>query len=76
MSLKDLRGLANLSRESVAWKLNIDPSCVAHWELGDWAPPRKHWWKLSKMYGVPVGQIESIAMDIKQKNKDKWKQGK
>ncbi len=76
MNLKDLRELANLTRESVAKKLNVDQSCVAHWELGDWAPPRKHWRKLSKLYGAPIELIETIAAEIKRKNKGKWKQGK
>lgn len=39
MDLKELRNLANLTRKQVARKLNIDVSCVSHWELNDW--PRR-----------------------------------
>ena len=65
MDLKELRELANLTRKQVARKLNIDVSCVSHWELNDWAPPQKHWRKLAKMYGVTESDIKTIADAIR-----------
>ena len=69
MDLKELRNLANLTRKQVARKLNIDVSCVSHWELNDWAPPQKHWRKLAKMYNVTESDIKTLAAEIREGNK-------
>ena len=69
MDLKELRNLANLTRKQVARKLNIDVSCVSHWELNDWAPPQKHWRKLAKMYNVAESEIKTLADEIREGNK-------
>nr|DAZ15056.1 MAG TPA: Helix-turn-helix XRE-family like protein [Caudoviricetes sp.] len=69
MDLKELRNLANLTRKQVARKLNIDVSCVSHWELNDWAPPQKHWRKLAKMYNVTESEIKMLADEIREGNK-------
>jgi DNA-binding transcriptional regulator YiaG len=69
LDLKELRNLANLTRKQVARKLNIDVSCVSHWELNDWAPPQKHWRKLAKMYNVTESDIKTIADEIREGNK-------
>lgn len=69
MDLKELRNLANLTRKQVARKLNIDVSCVSHWELNDWAPPQKHWSKLAKMYNVTESEIKTLADEIREGNK-------
>lgn len=69
MDLKELRNLANLTRKQVARKLNIDVSCVSHWELNDWAPPQKHWCKLAKMYNVTESEIKTLADEIREGNK-------
>ena len=66
MDLKELRNLANLTRKQVARKLNIDVSCVSHWELNDWAP---HWRKLAKMYNVTESEIKTLADEIREGNK-------
>lgn len=68
MTLKELRTNAGLTREQVAKKAYVDVSCVTHWELGDWAPPRKHHKKLAKLYGVSETEIETIAADIRAAN--------
>ena len=70
MDLKELRNLANLTRKQVARKLNIDVSCVSHWELNDWAPPQKHWRKLAKMYNVTESDIKTLAVEIREGNKE------
>lgn len=68
MTLKELRTNAGLTREQVAKKAYVDVSCVTHWELGDWAPPRKHHKKLAKLYGVPEVEIAGIAAEIRAAN--------
>lgn len=57
MTLRELRERSGLTRAQVAKKLNVDLSCVTHWELGDWRPLRKYHKKLAKMYGVTVGEL-------------------
>lgn len=70
MTLRELRENADLTRAQVAVQTNVDASCVAHWELGDWAPPRKHWGKLAKMYGVTKLDIKALADAIRAANKE------
>lgn len=70
MTLKELREQAGLTRGQVAKKTYVDVSCVAHWELGDWAPPKKHRKKLAKLYGVPESEIKAIADAIRAINKE------
>lgn len=70
LALKELRERSSLTRAQVAKKLNVDLSCVTHWELGDWAPPRKHWGKLAKMYGVTKLDIKALADAIRAANKE------
>ena len=57
MALRELRECSGLTRAQVAKKLNVDLSCVTHWELGDWRPLRKYHKKLAKMYGVTVDEL-------------------
>lgn len=57
LALKELRERSNLTRAQVAKKLNVDLSCVTHWELGDWRPARKYHKKLARMYGVTVDEL-------------------
>lgn len=57
MTLRELRERSGLTRAQVAKKLNVDLSCVTHWELGDWRPLRKYHKKLAKMYGVTVDEL-------------------
>ena len=59
MALKELRERSNLTRAQVAKKLNVDLSCVTHWELGDWRPAREYHKKLARMYGVTVDELLS-----------------
>lgn len=59
LALKELRERSNLTRAQVAKKLNVDLSCVTHWELGDWRPARKYHKKLARMYGVTVDELLS-----------------
>lgn len=61
MPLKELRERSGLTRAQVAKKLNVDLSCVTHWELGDWGPARKYRKTLAKMYGVTVTDIEDAV---------------
>lgn len=57
LTLRELRERSGLTRAQVAKKLNVDLSCVTHWELGDWRPARKYHKKLAKMYGVTVDEL-------------------
>lgn len=57
MTLRELRERSGLTRAQVAKKLDVDLSCVTHWELGDWRPLRKYHKKLAKMYGVTVNEL-------------------
>ena len=57
LALKELRERSSLTRAQVAKKLNVDLSCVTHWELGDWRPARKYHKKLARMYGVTVAEL-------------------
>lgn len=57
MTLRELRERSGLTRAHVAKKLDVDLSCVTHWELGDWRPLRKYQKKLAKMYGVTVDEL-------------------
>lgn len=61
MTLRELRERSGLTRAQVAKKLNVDLSCVTHWELGDWRPTRKYHKKLAKLYGVTVADIEDAV---------------
>lgn len=61
MPLKELRERSGLTRAQVAKKLDVDLSCVTHWELGDWGPARKYRKKLAKMFGVTVTDIEDAV---------------
>lgn len=61
MALKELRERSGLTRAQVAKKLNVDLSCVTHWELGDWRPARKHHKKLARMYGVTETEIRAAS---------------
>ena len=66
MTLRELRELSGLTRAQVAKKLNVDLSCVTHWELGDWRPARKYHTKLARMYGVSEKElIEALEETIK-----------
>lgn len=57
LTLRELRERSGLTRAQVSKKLNVDLSCVTHWELGDWRPARKYHKKLAKMYGVTVDEL-------------------
>lgn len=57
MTMRELRERSGLTRAQVAKKLNVDLSCVTHWELGDWRPARKYHKKLARMYGVTVAEL-------------------
>ena len=57
LTLRELRERSGPTRAQVAKKLNVDLSCVTHWELGDWRPLRKYHKKLAKMYGVTVDEL-------------------
>lgn len=57
LTLRELRERSGLTRAQVAKKLNVNLSCVTHWELGDWRPLRKYHKKLAKMYGVTVDEL-------------------
>ena len=57
LTLRELRERSGLTRAQVAKKLNVDLSCVTHWELGDWRPLRKYHKKLAKMSGVTVDEL-------------------
>nr|DAZ40847.1 MAG TPA: Helix-turn-helix XRE-family like protein [Caudoviricetes sp.] len=57
LTLRELRERSGLTRAQVAKKLDVDLSCVTHWELGDWRPLRKYHKKLAKMYGVTVDEL-------------------
>lgn len=70
MTLKELRESAELTRAQVGKKLNVDVSCVTHWELNDWAPPRKYYRQLAKLYGVPEGEIKAAADAIRTAGKE------
>lgn len=61
MTLRELRDRSGLTRAQVAKKLNVDLSCVTHWELGDWRPLRKYHKKLAKMYGVTEAEIRTAS---------------
>lgn len=61
MALKELRERSGLTRAQVAKKLNVDLSCVTHWELGDWRPARKYHKKLARMYGVTEAEIRAAS---------------
>lgn len=64
--LRELRERSSLTRAQVAKKLNVDLSCVTHWELGDWRPARKYHKKLARMYGVSEKDlIEALEKTIK-----------
>lgn len=66
MTLRELRELSGLTRAQVAKKLNVDLSCVTHWELGDWRPARKYHKNLVRMYGVSEKElIEALEETIK-----------
>ena len=66
MALKELRERSGLTRAQVAKKLNVDLSCVTHWELGDWRPARKYHKKLARMYGESEKElIEALEETIK-----------
>lgn len=41
MTLRELRENAGVTRAQVSKKLNVDLSCLSHWEVGDWKPGRK-----------------------------------
>lgn len=42
MTLRELRENAGVTRAQVSKKLNVDLSCLSHWEVGDWKPGRKY----------------------------------
>lgn len=66
LTLRELRELSGLTRAQVAKKLNVDLSCVTHWDLGDWRPARKYHKKLARMYGVSEKElIEALEETIK-----------
>lgn len=68
MTLRELRKNAGLTLAQVAKKLDVDESCVVHWELGDWAPPKKRCKKLAKLYGVAECVIAELAAEIRAAN--------
>ena len=59
MTLREMRDRANLSCTQVGKKLFVDQSCVRHWEYGDWAPARKYYKKMAKLYGVSEEEIKA-----------------
>ena len=69
MDLKELRNLANLTRKQVARKLNIDVSCVSHWELNDWAPRDPIRITGKPRYNVTESEIKTLADEIREGNK-------
>ena len=60
MTLREMRDRANLSCTQVGKKLFVDQSCVRHWEYGDWAPARKYYKKMAKLYGVSEEEIKVL----------------
>ena len=70
MTLREMRDRANLSCVQVGKKLFVDQSCVRHWEYGDWAPARKYYKKMAKLYGVSEEEIKAAALMAKGKTGD------
>ena len=69
MTLREMRDRANLSCVQVGKKLFVDQSCVRHWEYGDWAPARKYYKKMAKLYGVSEDEIKAAAEAIRAANR-------
>lgn len=69
MTLREMRDRANLSCVQVGKKLFVDQSCVRHWEYGDWAPARKYYKKMAKLYGVSEDEIKAAADAIRTANR-------
>ena len=69
MTLSEMRDRANLSCTQVGKKLFVDQSCVRHWEYGDWAPARKYYKKMAKLYGVSEEEIKAAADAIRAANR-------
>ena len=70
LTLREMRDRANLSCVQVGKKLFVDQSCVRHWEYGDWAPARKYYKKMAKLYGVSEEEIKAAAEAIRAANKE------
>lgn len=69
LTLREMRDRANLSCTQVGKKLFVDQSCVRHWEYGDWAPARKYYKKMAKLYGVSEEEIKAAAEAIRAANR-------
>lgn len=61
MTLRELRENAGVTRAQVSKKLNVDLSCLSHWEVGNWKPGRKYHKALAKLYGCTVQAIQDAA---------------
>lgn len=61
LTLRELRENAGVTRAQVSKKLNVDLSCLSHWEVGDWKPGRKYHKALAKLYGCTVQAIQDAA---------------
>ena len=70
LTLREMRDRANLSCTQVGKELFVDQSCVRHWEYGDWAPARKYYKKMAKLYGVSEEDIKAAAEAIRAANKE------
>lgn len=57
MTLLDYRRRAGLTQKQVADALDVDQSCVSHWEAGRAAPCRKHREQLAKLYGAAAEDL-------------------
>ena len=57
MTLRAPRENAGVPRAQVSKKLNVDLSCLSHWEVGDWKPGRKDHKALAKLYGCTVDEL-------------------
>ena len=62
MTLKELRERAGLSRAQVAKELDLDATCVTHWECDDWCPSRKYHRKLAELYKVSDQMLKEAVL--------------
>ena len=57
--IKELRELCGMSQKDLAGKIGVNPSAVAHWELGTKKPSLDNVYKIADAFDLTVAELFS-----------------
>lgn len=72
MNFKELRLSAGYSQTSLGKAVEVEQSCVSHWERGLWKPTRKMYPKIAKAFKCRVEDVaaalDQTARELEERN--------